>query len=201
MHLDPVNMRILEAAEAEFASHGFHQAVVSQIADRAGVGKGTVYRRFGDKKALFTCLITQGMSTLRGNVDSAFQRKDPPRQALEGILGVYFDFFDQARDLIAITLLEGVSMAGSIHEQVKVDVEYVLGRFQELFLQGMEQGDFRVLDPERSAFLFHEFIWSVMRGAVFFGFNPRQEYGEAMLDLFFNGICAQRQTPREKEEV
>jgi AcrR family transcriptional regulator len=44
---------VLRAAIEVFAAEGFHGADVQVIADRAGVGKGTVYRHFGDKEKLF----------------------------------------------------------------------------------------------------------------------------------------------------
>ncbi|MFW6388513.1 MAG: helix-turn-helix domain-containing protein, partial [Desulfohalobiaceae bacterium] len=45
MQQNQIEERILQAAQAEFAKNGFHKTVVSDIASRAGVGKGTVYRR------------------------------------------------------------------------------------------------------------------------------------------------------------
>lgn len=44
---------ILRAALQTFASAGFHGADVQVIADEARVGKGTVYRHYGNKEALF----------------------------------------------------------------------------------------------------------------------------------------------------
>ena len=44
---------VLQAAINVFAAEGFQGADVQEIADRAKVGKGTVYRHFGDKEKLF----------------------------------------------------------------------------------------------------------------------------------------------------
>lgn len=44
---------ILLAAVTVFAADGFRNTDVQLIADRAGVGKGTVYRHFGNKEQLF----------------------------------------------------------------------------------------------------------------------------------------------------
>jgi len=44
---------MLETALRIFARDGFHNADVQVIADEAGVGKGTVYRHFGNKQELF----------------------------------------------------------------------------------------------------------------------------------------------------
>jgi TetR/AcrR family fatty acid metabolism transcriptional regulator len=202
MHSDPINERILEAAQAEFASHGYHEAVVSDIADRAEVGKGTVYRRFGDKQSLFACLIRKGLSDLQENIDVAVGKETNPRQALLAVLDVYFDFFDQAQDLIAITILEGVKITSGIHDELKQEVTKIMSRFGSIFAQGMHEGFFKPRDPDKVAFLLHEFIWSVLRGAVFFGYNPRREFGPDMAEIFFHGIMNLdgKNTNAKKEE-
>jgi AcrR family transcriptional regulator len=48
--------RILGAAEDVFAAHGF-EASMEQVAARAGVGVGTLYRRFPDKETLVVAVV------------------------------------------------------------------------------------------------------------------------------------------------
>src|SRR5690554_2088761 len=49
--------RIMEAAINEFATHPFHQARVTVIAEEAGIAKGSFYQYFEDKKDLFKYLM------------------------------------------------------------------------------------------------------------------------------------------------
>src|SRR5260370_589997 len=49
---------ILAAALEEFSARGFAAARLEDVAQRAGVGKGTIYLHFRDKEALFQELIT-----------------------------------------------------------------------------------------------------------------------------------------------
>lgn len=51
--------RILRATLELITDHGFHGTPVSMIADRAGVGAGTIYRYFENKEALITELYAQ----------------------------------------------------------------------------------------------------------------------------------------------
>jgi AcrR family transcriptional regulator len=48
---------ILEAAARLFAEHGVDAVSLDQVAAAAGVGKGTVFRRFGDKSGLAAALL------------------------------------------------------------------------------------------------------------------------------------------------
>jgi AcrR family transcriptional regulator len=49
--------RLLESAERVFAKHGYHDASVSRITDRAGVGQGTFYLYFDSKLDIFEELV------------------------------------------------------------------------------------------------------------------------------------------------
>lgn len=48
--------RILDAALVLFAERGFHGTPVPMVAERAGVGAGTIYRYFASKEALVNAL-------------------------------------------------------------------------------------------------------------------------------------------------
>jgi len=45
--------RIFRNAAAEFARHGYHKANVNSIATKAGIGKGSIYLYFTDKRDLY----------------------------------------------------------------------------------------------------------------------------------------------------
>ena len=48
---------ILDAAGAEFAEHGFHDASISGITRRAGTALGSFYTYFDSKEAIFSALV------------------------------------------------------------------------------------------------------------------------------------------------
>ena len=50
---DPRRKAILDAAIQVFAELGYRGTDVQMIADRAGIGKGTVYRNYETKEGLF----------------------------------------------------------------------------------------------------------------------------------------------------
>lgn len=63
---------ILEAAESEFRDRGV-EASMDGIAERAGVGVGTVYRNFDNKEALMRAIVAERVAPLveaaRGGLD------------------------------------------------------------------------------------------------------------------------------------
>ena len=60
--------RILAAATAVFAERDFHQVLVSEVASRAGVGKGTVYLYFPTKDHLHRGALEQSLERVADEV-------------------------------------------------------------------------------------------------------------------------------------
>jgi AcrR family transcriptional regulator len=65
---------VLRAAGEVFAERGL-DATLADIAERAGVGVGTIYRRFPDKEALIAALLETKLSSLREVIDEAAQKE------------------------------------------------------------------------------------------------------------------------------
>lgn len=57
MAVSEKRQEILHAALALIAEHGFHGAPIASIAERAGVGAGTIYRYFENKDVLINALF------------------------------------------------------------------------------------------------------------------------------------------------
>ena len=66
--------RILAAAEKLFAENGVSCTSMDAIAAEAGVGKGTLFRRFGDRASLARALLSERDSGFQ----EAFIRGEPP---------------------------------------------------------------------------------------------------------------------------
>lgn len=76
--------RILEAAAEVFAERGL-TITMDDIADHAGVGVGTVYRRFPQKELLIEALFEERVGELVAIAERALE-EDDPWEALVGFL-------------------------------------------------------------------------------------------------------------------
>jgi AcrR family transcriptional regulator len=95
---------ILQAAAELFARNGVAQVDVRQVAAAAGVGVGTVYRRFGDKANLIAAILGEQERALQ----DAVLRGPPPlgpgapaRDRLEAFLQAVCDLVEANIDVIA----------------------------------------------------------------------------------------------------
>lgn len=90
---------LLEAAKATFAASGV-DAPVRAIADRAGVGVGTLYRHFPLRSDLISAVFRREMDAC---IDAAgeLERTGPPGRALDAWILRYTEFVATKRGLAA----------------------------------------------------------------------------------------------------
>lgn len=67
-------VRILDATRLVLAERGAEGITLDAVAERAGVGKGTVFRRFGDRSGLFQALLDEHLRVFQ----DAFMFGPPP---------------------------------------------------------------------------------------------------------------------------
>lgn len=73
---------ILEAALKVFKQHGFYEAKISDIASEAGIGKGTVYEYFENKKQLFERTIIYMTEEYIKDIEKIIKKEKEVKQKL-----------------------------------------------------------------------------------------------------------------------
>ncbi|GBQ01118.1 TetR family transcriptional regulator [Streptomyces spongiicola] len=91
--------KLYEAAVTLIAEQGFSATTVDEIAERAGVAKGTVYYNFSSKTELFEELLRYGVglltASLREAADEVEQRGGSKTEALDGMIRAGLVFIDR----------------------------------------------------------------------------------------------------------
>lgn len=78
--------KILAAAEHIFARHEYHEVLMDQVARDCAVAKGTVYRYFPSKRALYLAVMFEGIERLRDELQVALDSPGAPVQKIECIV-------------------------------------------------------------------------------------------------------------------
>lgn len=93
---------VVEAAEAEFAAHGFSGGSLNVIARRAGVAKGSLFQYFADKRDLYAYITDVGSQRVRAYMEYQIHELEPDRpffEFLTDLLDVWVAYFaDHPRD-------------------------------------------------------------------------------------------------------
>jgi AcrR family transcriptional regulator len=90
--------QLLEVALHVFASRGFHQTSMNDVADAAGVTKPVLYQHFSSKRALYLELLELVSQRLMAVIGAATGSAGGPREQVERGLGAYFRFVIDSPD-------------------------------------------------------------------------------------------------------
>src|SRR5215471_17249445 len=79
---------ILEAARKVFAGKGFHEAKVEDIAEAAGVAKGTVYLYYQSKRDLYFAALKFGIAEMYALLIEELKGFSTPEEKLKALISV-----------------------------------------------------------------------------------------------------------------
>jgi len=177
---DDKRQRILAAATAVFAERDFHQVLVSEVASRAGVGKGTVYLYFPTKDHLHRGALEGSLERVAGEVERAADADAPAHVVLRDVVVAILRFFWRRQHLLTVVQRyeqRNARRARERRQRVVGAVERALGRHR---LGG--NGASRHLS---AAFL----LGMARAGILEHGADDRPEAVAArIIEVFLNGI-------------
>jgi AcrR family transcriptional regulator len=128
--------RVLDAAAAAFAEGGLDVGV-AEIARRAGVGPGTIFRRFPTKDDLIAAIIEQRIEEFLARADEAGEADDPG----EAFRRFFLDLTEQhVRDR---GLLDAVGMRFGLDPRLQELRGRLFERFEQVLERAQEAGAIR----------------------------------------------------------
>ena len=148
---------ILEAAARVFAEKEFHRVLIDEVASRAGVGKGTVYRYFRTKEDLYFETILQAFDRLSRALEATIARETSPELRLERIAREILQYSWERRHLFSL-LQRDEGRFATRGSELKERREKMMALFQKVILEGIERREFRGVDTRISAELFRGMI-------------------------------------------
>jgi AcrR family transcriptional regulator len=190
---------ILRESVRVFAANGFRGTDVQEIADRAGVGKGTVYRYFGDKQSLFWASAYWVLEQLHLRLAAASSLAGGVLSKLGASCRAYAEFFDENPDCLEIFVLDRAEFRGRAPQRHQEFHELMISQFAEIVQEGIDSGELRPGDPR-------EIVWAlggVLYGSVLFAAYSKQEQSivqlaEQATEVFLRGISS---TAQQREEA
>ena len=187
---------IVEAAFLEFSNRGYHQTAISDIAQRLGIGHGTFYRHFENKRDILQHVISDTiqkiMMLLSGeNAPQAFNNIEEYREQCQRISERLRSFAQQNPLTLKLLLLEATSIDKEMTQFVQSLIQMGGVLTANYLKHGVELNIFRAdLDCENTG---HNIIGMITNGALRFLANPNdvdglQKYGDSIIDLIVAGM-------------
>ncbi|SEN74254.1 TetR/AcrR family transcriptional regulator [Paenibacillus sp. OV219] len=145
---------ILDTASQLFQEHGIDSVSMHQIAKAAGVGQGTLYRRYSSKAELCLDLFTERFGRFAGDMKSEFTPalKQPVREKLAHFLACWIDFVGTELQWFNAIKPDAWCIDDNINVFQSEPFSFVIGSIKQLLDEAVANGEIRSLDAEFAAF-------------------------------------------------
>jgi len=192
-------LRILGAAAASFAEHGYDGVSLNRLIRESGLTKGAFYFHFASRDELALAAFRYKQQQLVAEMARSVDETAPPLERLATLLRERARLLEQDPTLFVVVRL-GIELtmrhgAGSEYASFS---ELPLDIFERIVREGQERGEVRGdLAPRRTAETLFAGVLGIDQAALLI---PRQldvaERTERLLDLFLAGLTTRRKESR-----
>ncbi|HXG31144.1 MAG TPA: TetR/AcrR family transcriptional regulator [Thermodesulfobacteriota bacterium] len=179
--LDSKN-RILNIALSLFIKKGIKSTTTREIARKAGIAEGTIYKHFKSKDDLALKLFISSMDTFREKLVENTGNYTDPKEKLRVLIQNFFDFAKNKPKAYSYIMEAHLRELGRIPEEKPKPKDI----FVEVIRLGIEKGDFRKIDENLGAAMV---IGMITRTILFFnsGFIGL-DYGRTIAEVTNSAI-------------
>ncbi len=186
---------IQEAAIRVISRKGMASATMQEIAEEAGVAKGTIYLYFRDREELVEKTFETAIGELHKRIDAALDAEGPFAQRLRAVITAKLSFFNENREFFRLyqTLRMPEGNASQQRRQKRNCQPQYRTRVEKLaavLKLAMDTGEVRPLDPNRLAlFLIETSTAIVLERLSEDAPPPESEDVELIVSTLLSGIA------------
>jgi TetR/AcrR family transcriptional regulator len=200
--------KILDVAESLFARRGYSGVGLREVADRAGLGKSSLFHHFRSKTQLYSEVQTRVLERFRDRLESVLAEAHSPMRRLERAIEEMIDALAEqptTARLLLRSLFEDDDFAGKDlpeFEHTDAVLAAIIGRVAAFLEEGIAQGEFRrVSVPDTVQSLIGSIVYhfasaeigeSILGGPLFSAEAVARRRRE-VVELFRNGLAARPQ--------
>jgi len=195
--------RILEAAYQVFAEAGRKGARTREIARRARVNIAMIHYYFSSKEELYMRVVTPIFQDIFSRLRKAASLSDDPRERLQAVVNVYFDFLEKHPDFPRLMMWELASGGEAIQRIFSGALTEAGAAFPDeitnIFKDGQTKGVFRRHSPQHAvismaALCVFPFITRKALDVMFPDLTGKPDFlserRQQVLDLLINGLSS-----------
>jgi AcrR family transcriptional regulator len=189
---------ILEAAAHYFSECGYSEADTQTLADRLGIGKGTIYRYFPSKRELFLAAADRLMGQLHESITAAIAEIEDPIDRMLHAINAYLKFFQERPELVELVIQERAYFKDREKPTYFENREKFSRQWQEEYKRLVQAGRIRDIPFEK----FHEVFGDLLYGTMFTNYFVKRtratmDQAKDIYDIALYGILSDSE--REKQ--
>lgn len=169
--------RILDSAREIFFRDGFMLANLDEVANRAGVAKGTLYRYFESKADLYVAVLAENGQVFVEKMDQVARAPRPVRECLRDLGDFYLDHWLEHIDYFQIFwAIDNQSLIGGLPDEALREVsnlwEGSLSILKRVLDRGVAEGELSDCDTWEVSYI----MWTMANGLIQSEYTaPRRE--------------------------
>ena len=156
---------ILDAARKVFAEKGFSETTMDQVAECAGIAKGTLYLYFRSKRDIYMAALMEGIRALNNDSRRKVEAAAGVREKLCAFIETRVGYFEQHRDFFLIYHSEvgNLRVPQATHEGQMSELYLEQAQMlEEVLKKAAAAGEIRELRPDSTAFT----VCDMTRGVI-----------------------------------
>ncbi len=192
---------ILETATLLFAEQGFSDAVTQALADRLGVGKGTIYRHFPSKRDLFLAAADRVMQKMQECIDANIDGVNDGLEKISRGITAFLAFFAQHPAYVELLIQERAHFKDRKRPTYFEHRERVIERWRQNYRNLIAAGRVRDIPVEQITNVVSNVVYGIMVTNFFNGQpKPSDVQAKEVLDVIFSGILTESEKQRRREQ-
>ena len=189
---------ILDAAARVFAEHGYADGDTQALADALGVGKGTLYRYFPSKEALFLAAVDRLMRQLVEHVQGAATPVADPLQRVGVAVRAFLGFCADHPQFVELLIQERAVFKDRKKPTFLEHREKNVERWRALYRGLIADGRVRDMPVERITNVVSDLLYGTIFTNYFAGRRePPEVQADNVLDVLFRGILSDDERRRQ----
>jgi AcrR family transcriptional regulator len=184
--------QILDAAAALFARHGYADTDTQLLAAKLGVGKGTLYRYFPSKRALFLAAADRVMRRLHECIETSITGVQDPLDQVAAAIRTYLAFFADHPDFVELLMQERAQFKDRKEPTYFQHRAANIERWRTLWRTLIARGLVRDMPAEQITDVLGGLVYGTMFTNYFTG--PQKSVdaqASEILDVVFHGILTE----------
>ncbi len=197
---------ILGAARELIGPRGVEAVTMEEIAQAAGVAKGTLYLYFPSKDELIRALISQVGENLYQEMQAILALPQSPPEKLRRVLALLLNKLEREQVLFPLYMREMQRSRRDTgrpqdHHILELE-ERIMGQLNGLFAEGMARGQFMAANPRLMTFLLRGLVRAVGYYQMAVGRESvMNEVLPVLATLLFSGLTRKSQETEEGAHV
>lgn len=188
--------QILDAAVTVFSTRGYRATLVDEIAQEAGVAKGTLYLYFQSKEQMYMEALRENIEKLHALTSARMEEASSTWDKIKALVAARLEFGKTHKDFLRIYLYEfAVSYAaqGKVSQRIKALVQKESDQLRCIFEKGIRAGEVRAAPPEQLVAILQDIVRGIMAGRVIEMRPSESELNaDQIVDLLRKGLGVER---------